>query len=38
MWPVAVLLGDSQTQLGWEGGGWVQLLADQFVRCPCSHC
>ena len=38
MWPVAVLLGDSQTQLGWEGGGWVQLLADQFVRCRCSYC
>ena len=32
MWPTAVLLGDSQTQLGWQGNGWVQVLAEEFVR------
>ena len=32
MWPKALLLGDSQTQLAGTEGGWVQLLADKFVR------
>ena len=32
MWPTALLLGDSQTQLGWSGGGWVSLLAEKYVR------
>ena len=32
MWPKALLLGDSQTQLAGTEGGWVQLLADNFVR------
>ena len=32
MWPKALLLGDSQTQLAGAEGGWVQLLADKFVR------
>ena len=32
MWPTAVLLGDSQTQLAWEAGGWAQSLAEKFVR------
>lgn len=32
MWPSALLLGDSQTQLGWTEGGWVSLLADKYVR------
>ena len=31
-WPLAVLLGDSQTQLGWQEGGWVAGLADTFQR------
>ena len=32
MWPGALLLGDSQTQLSGCEGGWVQLLSDKFVR------
>ena len=32
VWPSAVLLGDSQTQLGWAEGGWVAGLADTFQR------
>ena len=32
MWPKALLLGDSQTQLAGAEGGWAQLLADKFVR------
>ena len=32
MWPKALLLGDSQTQLGGGEGGWAQLLTDQYVR------
>ena len=32
MWPKALLLGDSQTQLGGADGGWVQLLTDNTVR------
>ena len=31
-WPPAVLIGDSQTQLGWQEGGWVVGLADHFQR------
>ena len=31
-WPLAVLIGDSQTQLGWQEGGWVAGLADTFQR------
>ena len=31
-WPLAVLIGDSQTQLGWQEGGWVAGLADAFQR------
>ena len=31
-WPLAVLVGDSQTQLGWQEGGWVAGLADSFQR------
>jgi lysophospholipase L1-like esterase len=31
-WPSVVLLGDSQTQLGWAEGGWVQGLADTVQR------
>ena len=31
-WPLAVLIGDSQTQLGWQDGGWVAGLADTFQR------
>eukprot|EP00092_Neocalanus_flemingeri_P041233 GFUD01044893.1.p1 GENE.GFUD01044893.1~~GFUD01044893.1.p1 ORF type:complete len:247 (+),score=69.79 GFUD01044893.1:74-814(+) len=32
MWPTALLLGDSQTQLAWQAGGWAQNLAESFVR------
>ena len=32
MWPSAVLLGDSQTQGGFQEGGWAQALAEAFVR------
>ena len=28
----ALLLGDSQTQLGWGEGGWVTSLAEKYVR------
>ena len=32
MWPAALLLGDSQTQLACQAGGWAQQLAEEFVR------
>jgi len=32
MWPSALLLGDSQTQLGFSEGGWVSLLSNAFIR------
>ena len=32
MIPQALLLGDSQTQLGWADSGWVSQLSDKFVR------
>ena len=32
MWPTALLLGDSQTQLACEADGWAQSLAEHFVR------
>jgi len=32
MIPTALLLGDSQTQLGWGEAGWVTLVAEKFVR------
>ena len=32
MIPHALLLGDSQTQLGWADSGWVSQLAEKYVR------
>ena len=32
MFDAALLLGDSQTQLGWGEGGWVTSLAEKYVR------